>query len=1014
MMKGGWGPVVMFGSGVILGQWLSMVSLGVVLGLIWIFTTTMAKREESLRRQIAERQAVEHAEALRAAARVAQTLRLSEREKVLIEELDCRTWIDELLVKIYSQYKDDLSLWLKNLLDETFTWLCPLGPILEMKFTTFDLGERSPRIRKVAATRLEAPDEVQLDVDVKHLGCQVDVELAARLGGKWIGMTLPLRLSSMSIDAVFRVRARMSERPPYIGILDIALAAPPTVFDFALKAVVELSGLPAVAETIIDAVKALIEDLMLWPKRISLPLDEWWYPTSIPPKVAHGVLRITVDRATALPSADYDGYSDPYVVLEVYDAITDGTGDETVDTPRETIKTAVKSKSLSPVWAEDFAFLIMDPAADKILFKLYDYDMYGESDLLGTTVVPATVLRDLSRPMCTKKNRALWLQIAGPKKAKAKQKLKKKDHDLPARMRVELSYGILAPHKADFKALDFVIPSNGDNDDNDDAVVDVEPPVAAAKEEEEEESDDDEEKDVLNGLHDDNSEDDDDVERKEGLSEEDLEEKTVHQLFRQGAVTLWTGHVRKQGFGGFRTCRKRWMELQLTLEYEPEVVDPLVAATLVYYRANDDEEKNKKNPHALGEMRLCSTAEVKTMTTAMFRSETQFEVKAHKKLWRIRCADKSETRVWTTMIERALRVSRSDRGELHRRMTALRPEPPSLVPQACTGASIVIEVIEARGLIGADDNGLCDPYVVATVGKQAHTTRVVKQTLAPRWAEYVEFWAGGMDVRPTQEQQERWLAAHTSTVSTVESDSPSVTPPKDKKKKERDPLFGGFQLVSEKLCIEIFDEDLGRKKQQQELLGYLNIPLVDLLPSEVATHEEEDDDHHEKRDLRSLPSTWNMFTRPSMASSVSSNVIEPPRPRWYPLKQPTEDKRRRHHRHHTLSRSFSGAPAPAGEILLRVTLRRFHVAKLEERHKVSTRSAQVFQAVADQAKAVAKGVQGGVAAAKKAAGASNRVKRSFKAAAHAAAFSSDLSRSHHGSSESSSVVKKKSISFEKS
>jgi len=44
-----------------------------------------------------------------------------------------------------------------------------------------------------------------------------------------------------------------------------------------------------------------------------------------------------------------------------------------------------------------------------------------------------------------------------------------------------------------------------------------------------------------------------------------------------------------------------------------------------------------------------------------------------------------------------------------------------------------IEVIEGRDLLSVASDGTCDPYVVCIVGNKQKKTRVIKNTLNPKW-----------------------------------------------------------------------------------------------------------------------------------------------------------------------------------------------------------------------------------------------------------------------------------------
>lgn len=82
-----------------------------------------------------------------------------------------------------------------------------------------------------------------------------------------------------------------------------------------------------------------------------------------------GTLRVDVLDGANLPSADRNGYSDPYCKFEL--------NGETV------FKTQVQKKTLHPAWNEFFETEIASRTAAIFKCKVYDWDFAGEDDHLG-------------------------------------------------------------------------------------------------------------------------------------------------------------------------------------------------------------------------------------------------------------------------------------------------------------------------------------------------------------------------------------------------------------------------------------------------------------------------------------------------------------------------------------------------------------------------------------------------------------------------------------------------------
>lgn len=82
-----------------------------------------------------------------------------------------------------------------------------------------------------------------------------------------------------------------------------------------------------------------------------------------------GKLRVDVLDASDLPSADRNGYSDPYCLFEL--------------NGKDVFKTKVQKKTLHPAWNEFFELDIASRTAAKFTCKVFDWDFAEKADLLG-------------------------------------------------------------------------------------------------------------------------------------------------------------------------------------------------------------------------------------------------------------------------------------------------------------------------------------------------------------------------------------------------------------------------------------------------------------------------------------------------------------------------------------------------------------------------------------------------------------------------------------------------------
>jgi hypothetical protein len=86
-----------------------------------------------------------------------------------------------------------------------------------------------------------------------------------------------------------------------------------------------------------------------------------------------GKLRLDVLDATDLPSADRNGFSDPYCKFEL--------------NGKEVYKTKVQRKTLHPAWNEWFETEITSRTSAKFICNVYDWDFGEKADFLGSTEI---------------------------------------------------------------------------------------------------------------------------------------------------------------------------------------------------------------------------------------------------------------------------------------------------------------------------------------------------------------------------------------------------------------------------------------------------------------------------------------------------------------------------------------------------------------------------------------------------------------------------------------------------
>lgn len=91
-----------------------------------------------------------------------------------------------------------------------------------------------------------------------------------------------------------------------------------------------------------------------------------------------GTLRVDVLDAADLPSADRNGYSDPYCKFRL--------------NGKEVFKTKVQKKTLHPAWNEFFEVPINSRTAADFKCDVYDWDFGDKADHLGSTAINVEIL----------------------------------------------------------------------------------------------------------------------------------------------------------------------------------------------------------------------------------------------------------------------------------------------------------------------------------------------------------------------------------------------------------------------------------------------------------------------------------------------------------------------------------------------------------------------------------------------------------------------------------------------
>jgi phosphatidylserine decarboxylase len=86
-----------------------------------------------------------------------------------------------------------------------------------------------------------------------------------------------------------------------------------------------------------------------------------------------------------LKAMDRNGFSDPYMVLQV------GSASSSKNKARRRAQTKVIKKNLAPEWNERFA-IDVDDLNEMLTISVFDKDLIGAGDLIGETMLPLATL----------------------------------------------------------------------------------------------------------------------------------------------------------------------------------------------------------------------------------------------------------------------------------------------------------------------------------------------------------------------------------------------------------------------------------------------------------------------------------------------------------------------------------------------------------------------------------------------------------------------------------------------
>ncbi len=291
-------------------------------------------------------------------------------------EVERVAWLNSILHQLWVPASGALN----KIIEET------VAPLLEenkppgvsrLGFSKATLG--TIPIQVVGIRALKSDDNcASLDLEVKWAA---DARFSFEVGRE----RLPLVITLSKLRFSGHLRVELSPLIPVIpcfGAVSVCFMEKPYV-DFSLK----LAGLDVmslgpgdanVSHAVGKVIKDIIETMMLFPKKMVIPMINEVDIKTLSNPAPIGVLMVTMIGAQKLRKADTFGKSDPFTVLTLTE---------------QTFRTKVVPKTLDPTWNETFEILIHDPAVQVLELEIFDEDFgIAKNDSLGNCQLPLSVL----------------------------------------------------------------------------------------------------------------------------------------------------------------------------------------------------------------------------------------------------------------------------------------------------------------------------------------------------------------------------------------------------------------------------------------------------------------------------------------------------------------------------------------------------------------------------------------------------------------------------------------------
>ncbi|KAL3282639.1 hypothetical protein HHI36_005814 [Cryptolaemus montrouzieri] len=283
---------------------------------------------------------------------------------VLFPDREKAEWINDIILQLWPNVNIFLAKFVRTKLESKIR-----KKYDSFKFEEIDFGHSPPKIDGVKVyNRASTRDSILIDFDVFYDG---DCEINFSISGHQVG-----RLKDFQLSVQVRVILKpLMLKAPIVGGIQVFFLNTPEI-DFELEG---LSGIPGLSHVLRKQLEEKLRKKIVFPNKITKRFTKTVLATELKSLEPEGVLRIHIAEAKDLERRDVTGKSDPYGVFSV---------------GAQEYKTSVIKRSLNPKWDEWCEFVILDPCAQQVKFKLFDHDDLNEDDFLGSGVVDVKSVYD--------------------------------------------------------------------------------------------------------------------------------------------------------------------------------------------------------------------------------------------------------------------------------------------------------------------------------------------------------------------------------------------------------------------------------------------------------------------------------------------------------------------------------------------------------------------------------------------------------------------------------------------